>query len=120
MLWVTTRASLAGPLFAVPRSVATHPWFTATLFDAYAGFTTFYVWVAFKQTSACARISWFFAIMLLGNIAMSAYCLSELFGIPSGVRLQDLLTTRRTGPGWLGIGLTLLGIAVTIAGIPKN
>src|SRR5208283_1443679 len=76
MVWVTSWASHLCPLFAVPRAVSTHPWFIATMFDAYWGFTTFFVWVCFKQLSWTARISWFLAIMALGNIAMSSYCLS--------------------------------------------
>jgi hypothetical protein len=114
MLWVTSWASFQCPLFAVPREVYTHPWFIATLFDAYWGFLTFYVWVFFKQSSWPARIAWFVAIMLLGNIAMSAYCLRELFSVPANGRLADLLTVRRDGPGWLGIGLALAGITVVL------
>jgi len=112
MLAVTSWASLQCPLFGVPRAVATHPWFIATLFDAYWGFITFYVWVCYKQTSHLARLAWFIAIMLLGNIAMAAYCLAELFSITSHDSLAGLLTTRREGPGRLGLVLAALGIAV--------
>jgi len=114
MLWVTTWASLHCPLFAVPHEVLTHPWFIATMFDAYWGFTTFFVWVCFKQVSWPARITWFVAIMLLGNIAMSAYCLSELFCVPPDGRLADLLSARRAGPGWLGLILAGLGVLVVL------
>jgi len=112
MLCVTTWASYQCPLFAVPREVFTHPWFIATMFDAYWGFTTFYVWVCYKQTAWLARGAWFIAIMLLGNIAMSAYCLSELFLLPSDGRFADLLTSRREGPGALGLGLAAAGLVV--------
>jgi hypothetical protein len=115
MLWVTSWASHLCPLFAVPRSVATHPWFIATMFDAYWGFTTFFVWVCFKQLSWTARISWFVAIMALGNIAMSSYCLSELYTVRTDGKVADLLTAKRSGPGWLGIALALAGVAVTVA-----
>jgi hypothetical protein len=114
MLWVTTWASLQCPLFAVPREVYTHPWFIATLFDAYSGFITFFVWVCFKQTSWLGRTAWFIAIMLLGNIAMAAYCLGELFAVPAGGRLEDLLITRRRGPGWLGLILAVAGLGVVL------
>jgi hypothetical protein len=50
--------------------------------------------------------------MLLGNIAMSAYCLSELFTVSSRDQLTSLLTTRRNGAGPLGLVLAALGIAV--------
>lgn len=112
MLWVTSWASFQCPLFAVPREVYAHPWFIATMFDAYWGFTTFFVWVCYKQTSWVARGAWFLAIMLLGNIAMSAYCLSELFAMPADGKLSDLLVARRSGPGGLGIALALAGIAI--------
>ena len=112
MLAVTSWASWRCPLFAVPREVFTHPWFIATLFDTYWAFVTFFVWVCWKQTSWLARAAWFVAIMLLGNIAMSAYCLSELFSVPRGSDLAPLLTARRVGPGTLGLVLAALGVAV--------
>ena len=112
MVAVTSWASLQCPLFGVPRAVATHPWFIATLFDAYWGFITFFVWVCYKQTSLLARLAWFVAIMLLGNIAMTAYCLAELFSISSRDALVGVLTARREGPGQLGLVLAALGIVV--------
>jgi hypothetical protein len=118
MLWVTSWASLQCPLFGVPRDVFTHPWFIATLFDAYWGFITFYVWVAYKQTSWVARGAWLVAILLLGNIAMAAYCLSELFSLPKDGRLADLLTLRREGPGLLGLILAVLGVVVIVLALP--
>jgi hypothetical protein len=117
MLWVTTWAGLQCPLFAVPRPVATHPWFIATLFDAYWGFVTFFVWVCYKQTTWTARIAWLLAILALGNIAMSSYCLSELFGVPADRGVAAVLTERRGGPGWLGILLAAAGVAVTAAAL---
>ena len=118
MLWVTSWASLQCPLFGVPRDVFTHPWFIATLFDAYWGFITFFVWVCYKQTSWVARGAWFVAILLLGNIAMAAYCLGELFALPKEGRPADLLTLSRAGPGSLGIILAILGAVVVGAALP--
>lgn len=115
MIWVTAWAGNQCPLFAVPRPVATHPWFIATLFDAYWGFVTFYLWVAYKQTSLAAKVAWFLAIMSLGNIAMSAYCLAELVQAPRKELFPEILTARRGGPGWLGIALAAAGVAVTVA-----
>jgi hypothetical protein len=118
MLGVTSWASFQCPLFAVPRDVFSHPWFIATLFDAYWGFITFFVWVAYKQTSWLARGAWFVAIMLLGNIAMAAYCLSELSALPKDGRLADLLSVRREGPGALGLVLAALGVVVIALALP--
>jgi hypothetical protein len=119
MLSVTSWASLQCPLFAVPRPVFTHPWFIATMADAYCGFITFFAWVCYKQTSWMARGAWFLAIMLLGNIAMSSYCLSELYRGPRGGRLADVLSVRREGPGALGLLLAILGAGVTVWGLVK-
>jgi hypothetical protein len=117
MLTVTTWASWQCPLFAVPRAVIGHPWFIATLFDAYWAFVTFFVWVCYKQTDVAARIAWFIAIMLLGNIAMATYVLDELFRAPRDGRVADLLTVRRAGPGGLGWGLAMTGVAVVALGL---
>jgi len=120
MLWVTTWASLQCSLFAVPRDVVTHPWFVATMFDAYWGFTTFFVWVCYKQTSWLARLAWLVAILSLGNIAMSSYCLAELFRTPRDSRLAEVLTRRHDGPGRLGPTLALLGIAIVGLAWPRS
>jgi hypothetical protein len=114
MLAVTGWASAHCPLFAVPHGVSTHPWFIATLADAYWGFITFFVWVAYKQTSWSARGVWLVAILLLGNIAMSSYCLRELFRVPAQASLTDVVSTRRPGFDLLGCGLAVAGLAVVV------
>lgn len=91
MLAVTTWASLQVALWDTPRAVATHPWFIATLFDTYFAFLTFYVWLAYKETSNLARILWLLVILLLGNIAMAIYLLRELFRLPANATMGDLL-----------------------------
>lgn len=53
-------------------------WTIATLMDAYFGFTIFYAWVFYKERGTVARLGWFVAIMLLGNMATAAYLLREL------------------------------------------
>jgi hypothetical protein len=64
-------------------SYAANPWAVATLWDAYCGFITFFCWVCYKEGSTGPRVLWFILIMALGNIAMSAYMLIQLF------RLRD-------------------------------
>ena len=81
---------LAGPEF----SWQTSPWAVATLFDAYFGFTTFFVWVCFKERTNAARALWFVLIMGLGNIAMSAYVLRQLFKLKDDEPLSNLLLRR--------------------------
>jgi predicted permease len=95
MLAVTGWASGVVALWKMPREVATHPWFIATLFDTYFAFLTFYVWVAYKETSRLARLLWLLAILLLGNIAMAAFLLRELFRVPADAKLEDVLLRKK-------------------------
>ena len=95
MLCVTTWASNLVAIWAIPDSVKSDPWFIATLFDAYFGFLTFYIWVAYKETSAIGRAAWLLGILLLGNIAMASYMLWQLFRLPSNARLEALLLRNR-------------------------
>lgn len=69
-------------------------WTIATLMDAYFGFLTFYVWVFFKEARWLPRIAWFIAIMLLGNIAMSAYVLLQLFRLRPNQEAWAVLAAR--------------------------
>jgi hypothetical protein len=75
-LWAATRQPLLqwGGLTTGPDRY----WTIAAFMDAYCGFLTFYVWVYYKETRWHRRILWFAAIMLLGNIAASAYVLLQL------------------------------------------
>lgn len=94
MLWVTGWASMNVALWKTPREVATHPWFIATLFDAYFGFLTYYCWVCWKDTSWLKRGLWLVAILLLGNIAMAVYALNKLFRLPADAGMRELLANR--------------------------
>ncbi len=116
MLGVTTWASLHQPLGDFARSATFRdPWVIATLFDAYWAFISFYLWVAWKEQSLPARILWFIAIILLGNLAMAAYLLRELFAVPATGPLNDVFARRNPGtlplPGLLtvaAVGIYLL------------
>lgn len=95
MLMVTSWASQAVALWNMPRAVATHPWFIATLFDTYFAFLAFWAWVAYKETTILCRALWLLAILLLGNIAMSIYVLRELFRVPANAGFEDVLLRRK-------------------------
>jgi hypothetical protein len=71
ILAVTGWASSVVARWKMPREVATHPWFIATLFDT------------------C------FAIMMLGNIAMAIYALREIFRVVADARIEDVLLRRK-------------------------
>ncbi len=79
MVAATVHASMQSGLAAAWPSYAANPWAMATLYDAYAGFITFFVWVAYKEPAWWRRAGWLILILGLGNIAMSAYVLIQLF-----------------------------------------
>ena len=91
-IWASTRQSVLdwGGLSTAPDNL----WTIATLIDAYYGFITFYVWVLWKEPRALPRLGWFVGIMLLGNIAMSAYVLLQLARLKSGETMATLLSAR--------------------------
>jgi hypothetical protein len=94
MVVSTIRASMQVSLWHAWNAFAGNPWAVATLYDAYAGFITFYVWVVYKERNAGLRILWFVLIMCLGNIAMSAYVLRELFRLPAAEKVESILWRR--------------------------
>jgi len=73
----------------------TSPWACATLFDAYFGFVTFFVWVCFKERAGSAKLLWLILILSLGNIAMSGYVLLQLFQLRDDEPASAILTRRR-------------------------
>jgi hypothetical protein len=92
----TSYASLRQPVTAW-GGLTTLPdkyWTIATLMDAYYGFITFFVWVCFKEPRWPSRLAWFIAIMLLGNMAMSAYVLLQLIRLKPEQDASDILVTR--------------------------
>lgn len=96
LLAYTTWASFQQPI-AEWRGLTRRPdnwWTIATLIDAYYGFLTFYVWVFYKERRAGSRAGWFVAIMLLGNMAMSAYVLLQLARLRDDEPASAILTAR--------------------------
>ena len=93
-LWMTVlviRTSMAVSLWSAWNSFAGNPWAVATLYDAYFGFLTFWLWVAYKETTLWSRLLWLVLIMCLGNIAMSLYVLIQLFRLKPGQPAEALL-----------------------------
>jgi len=81
MVVMTIHTSLQVSLWKAMPAFAASPWSMATLYDAYFGFLTFFCWVAWRKRSLGLKIVWFLLIMALGNIAMSAYVLVQLFNL---------------------------------------
>jgi hypothetical protein len=54
-------------------------WFRLTLADAYFGFLIVFLWVAYKEPTVKSKLVWFVLFVALGNMAVSAYILIQLF-----------------------------------------
>jgi hypothetical protein len=91
MVVMTIRTSLKVSLWSSLDSFAGNPWAVATLWDAYFGFITFWVWVAFKERTVWARALWLVLILALGNIAMSFYVLIQLFRLKPEQPVEAML-----------------------------
>jgi hypothetical protein len=96
MIAVTSWASWSQPVWEWQGLVKPpdNAWTIATLFDAYYGFLTFFVWLAYKEQRWLPRIGWLIAILLLGNMAMSAYVLLQLRKLPAHEPFARLLTAQ--------------------------
>lgn len=95
-IWATGHQSVVvaiNDLIANPAG-NNNPWLVATLFDAYFGFLWFWLWVAYKERSWLARAVWLLLILLLGNMAMAAYMLIQLWRLPPGGTAEQLLLRR--------------------------
>lgn len=90
MIAVTAWSGMHENILAVPPVVLNDVWFKATLFDAYFGFMSFFFWICYREKSLALKVFLFFAIVLLGNIAMSIYALVALFRLKPGDGVQKL------------------------------
>lgn len=115
MLAVTGWAGAQVPLWSIPREVGGHPWFIATLFDAYWGFFTFYAWQCYKEPAWAARVLWFVALVLLGNMAMAVYGLIVTFRVPASAPAHAVLLRNR--PVSLLVPLGLIAAIVAVCGL---
>jgi hypothetical protein len=96
MLAVTTVASLDRGVFEAGADLWSDPWFKATLADAYFGFLTVFLWIAYKERTWGRKILWFVLLMALGNIAIAIYLLIQLFRLPPSATMEDLLLRKGT------------------------
>ena len=95
-IWATGHVSIAvsiRDLVAQPAA-GNNPWLVATLFDAYFGFLWFWLWIAYREPSRVASGLWLVVILLLGNMAMAAYMLLQLWRLPPGADMKTLLLRR--------------------------
>ncbi len=95
MLAMTIQASMERNVLVALDELWPDPWFRATLADAYFGFLTVFVWIAYRERSLIAKALWFIALMLLGNFAIATYILIALFRLPAEAPLENLLLRKK-------------------------
>jgi hypothetical protein len=91
MIILTVVAIREASLMEAGSALWKDAWFRLTLADAYFGFLIFYSWVFYKERTQAAKIVWFLLIMGLGNMAVSAYILIQLFKIQPGDVAESFL-----------------------------
>lgn len=91
MTWVTVRASLDRGVIEALHALTPDLWFQATLCDTYFAFLTIWLWMAYKEKTWAVRLAWFAAVMILGNFAIAAYCLIQLFRLKPGDPVENIL-----------------------------
>ena len=91
MLAVTIVASLDRGVWAAGTELWPDPWFRATLADAYFGFLTVYLWIAYREPTWPRRILWLALVLTLGNIAIAVYLLLRLTALSPGDGVDRLL-----------------------------
>ena len=92
MAWVTVTASMDRGVMTALRELWPDPWFRATVADTYFAFLTISLWVWYKERGAAARVLWFLGIMVLGNFAIAAYLLVQLFKLKKEDPVTKILT----------------------------
>ena len=76
------------------RSLMEDVWFPVTLPDAYLGFLTVCVWIAWKKQTALRRSLWLVLGMPFGDMAVSLYVLLQLLKLPRGSSPSEVLSIR--------------------------
>ena len=76
-------------------TVCSEPWGLATMFDAYFGFIAFWLYVAWRERTAGARLGWLVALLLHGNFAIAAYALLCLKQSGEETDLGKIFFTRK-------------------------
>ena len=91
MIALTVEAVREASLWEAGAVLWEDAWFRLTLADAYFGFLIVYLWVWYKERKLWTRIAWLVLFAALGNMAVSAYILIQLFSVRRGDLAGSLL-----------------------------
>ncbi|MBI1270251.1 DUF1475 domain-containing protein [bacterium] len=94
MLAFTVWSATCESILDIPSVVLNDVWFKATLFDAYFAFLSVFLWICYRERSLPLKVFMFFAIVCLGNIAISLYVLLLLLRLQPGEGVEALFTRK--------------------------
>ena len=94
LIALTTWASLERNVFDNAH-LLNDRWFLATLMDAYWGFFTVYLWMAYKLNGWASRLLWFIAVISLGNIAIGIFLLWQIIRWEPKGGIRSLILAKR-------------------------
>lgn len=94
MLAVTIYASFDRDVLTAAVEIWQDPWGKATLFDAYFGFLTVFVWIAYRERSHRMRALWLVLLLVFGNIAIAIYFLLALRGFSAADSWHQLFARK--------------------------
>jgi hypothetical protein len=114
MVTLTIAASLEQGIVEAAGVLWPDAWFRATLADAYFGFLTVYVWIAYRERTLSARVVWFILLMSLGTIAVALYLLLALRRLGPSDSIERLLL--RTSDQETSRAHARLGVDASTAG----
>ena len=79
MLATVVYGLLSGDFAAQGSEILGLGWGRVTLIDLYVGLVIFGIWVAVRETRWPARVGWWVALLVLGNLAAAAYLMVASF-----------------------------------------
>ena len=98
MLHATVAASLERSVLDAATDLLRDAWFRATLADAYFGFLTIWLWIAYRERGLARRALWLVLVLGLGNIAIAGYVLLQLARLRPGEPVERILLRREAVP----------------------
>lgn len=99
MVGVTVHAQLEQSIWDTWPTYSANPWAIATLWDAYFGFTIFWIWVVARETNWGTRILWLILIYGLGNMATALYALIQVVRLGPDEPVRNVLLPKDPNAG---------------------
>ena len=94
LIWASVAGFQQQHIFDAALQLWPDLWFRATLIDLYCGLLLFYLWIAWRERTAAARVVWLILLITLGNMATAAYLLLQLHSWRPSDGIAELLARK--------------------------